>query len=264
MIALSLLIAIPCLMWLAQTVMLRRHGLPVRWRLSSRDAPRSVRTVGRVVTQLGLLAVVLLYPALIGESIWTHYAGLFPADGTARGAIDGALLAILILSGLLLIWLACDRIEIDVRHERRRWMRRLLLLIPSAAFGAFVEECVFRGVLQFDLLRTGASPAQSILIAGGLFAAAHYVRSVKRKWTIPGHLALGIVLSAAFVATHNLWLATGIHAGGIFVILGARPFIRYRGPAWLTGESIFPFAGVPGVMGLALLTVIVIWRYGIP
>ncbi|MCA9256163.1 MAG: hypothetical protein KDA33_11025, partial [Phycisphaerales bacterium] len=147
MTALSLLIAIPCLMWLAQTVMLRRHGLPVRWRLTSREAPRSVRTVGRVVTQLGLLAVVLLYPPLIGETIQGHYARLYPADGTVRDAIDGALLAILILSGLLLVWLACNRIDIDIRHERRRWMRRLLLLIPSAAFGAFVEECVFRGVL---------------------------------------------------------------------------------------------------------------------
>lgn len=261
MIALSLLIAIPCLMWLAQTAMLRRHHLPIRWRLSNRDAPRQVRTVGRIVTQGSLLLVVVIYPLLIGDSIVGHYARLFPLNDAIWEAIEGALMAILILAGLLLVWLACDRIEIEVHHERRRWIRRLLLLIPSAAFGAVVEESVFRGVLQFDVLRSGATPAQSIAIAGSVFAAAHYVRSVKRKWTVFGHLALGVALSAAFAATHNLWLATGIHAGGIFVILGARPFVRYRGPAWLTGESIFPFAGIPGILGLTMLTLIVVRWY---
>ncbi|MCB9855562.1 MAG: CPBP family intramembrane metalloprotease [Phycisphaerales bacterium] len=264
MIALSLLIAIPCVMWLAQTAMLRRHHLPIRWRLSNRDAPRQVRTVGRIATQAGLVSVIVLYPLSIGAPILGHYAHLYPRDASVMDAVVGALMAIVILVGLFLVWLACGRLEIDVHHERRRWVRRLVLLIPSAAFGAIVEESVFRGVLQFDLVRSGVSPVPSIAIAGAVFAAAHYVRSVKRKWTIFGHLALGVALSAAFAATHNLWLATGIHAGGILVILGARPFIRYRGPAWLTGESIFPFAGVPGVFGLAMLTMIVIMRFWRP
>lgn len=264
MIALALLITIPILMWFTQTVMLRRCGLPVRWRLSNKDAPRQVRNAGRIVTQLSLVAVVLAYPLLIGVPAWKHYADQFPANETAWRALEGALMAIAILAGLMLVWLACDRIEFEVRHAHRRWIRRLLLLVPSAIFGALVEECVFRGVLQFDLLRSGVAPHTSILIAGSVFAAAHYVRSVKRKWTVFGHLALGIALSSAYAATHQLWLATGIHAGGILIILGVRPFIRYRGPAWLTGESIFPFAGVPGVVGLTLLAWIVTEKFTTP
>ena len=264
MIALLTLMAIPVVMWLAQSAMLRYHGLPVRWQLSSRDAPRSVRLVGRIVTQAGLLGVLLAYPWLIGASVRAHYAGLFPWDESAVHSIRGALMAILILVGLLLVWLVCDRIDIEVRPSRKRWLRRLILLIPSAIFGAVVEECVFRGAIQYDLARSGVSSGAEIVIAGAVFAAAHYVRSVKRKWTIFGHLALGILLSTSFATTRNLWLATGIHAGGIFVILGARPFIRYKGPAWLTGASIFPFAGIPGIVGLMILTWIVLTRYALP
>lgn len=264
MIALSFLLAIPIVMWLAQSATLRYHQLPLRWQLSSKDAPRSVRIIGRIVTQSALLAVILVYPWLIGESISVHYGALFPQDGTFVHSIQGALLAALILVGLLIIWLAFERIDIEVRQSRRRWIRRLILLVPSAIFGAVVEECVFRGALQYDLARSGASPGLAIAITSIVFAAAHYVRSVKRRWTLFGHLALGILLSTSFATTQNLWLATGIHAGGIFVILGARPFIRYKGPAWLTGASIFPFAGIPGIVGLAILTTIVLTRYANP
>jgi hypothetical protein len=46
------------------------------------------------------------------------------------------------------------------------------------------------------------------------------------------------------------------------MIMGIRPFVRYRGPAWLTGASIFPFAGVIGMAGLILLTAFVSTYYG--
>lgn len=264
MIALALLLMVPLLMWASQTLMLRRVGLPIRWRLSSKDAPRSVRNVGRIVTQVALVALILVYPLAIGQPVWNHFAGQYPPGAGPAQAAAGALMAIVILVGLMLVWLSCDRVEIEVRHARRRWLRRLLLLVPSAVFGAVIEECVFRGVLQFDLLNWGLAPGTAVVVAGFVFAAAHYVRSVKRKWTVFGHVALGITLSAAYAATNDLWLPTGIHAGGIFVILGTRPFIRYRGPAWLTGESIFPFAGIPGVIGLSLLTLVLLENFATP
>lgn len=264
MTAIPLLIAIPILMWVTQSLTLQRCGLPIRWRLSNKDAPRQVRTVGRIVTQISLVSVIIAYPLLIGSPVWKHYESQFPPDATRWQAVQGAAMAILVLAGLLLVWLACERIEIQVRHHAKRWGRRLLLLIPSAIFGAVVEECVFRGIVQFDLARSGLASVPSVLLSGTIFAAAHYVRSAKRKWTVFGHLALGIALATAYAVTHNLWLATGIHAGGIFVILGARPFIRYRGPAWLTGESIFPFAGIPGIVGLVVLTLIILERFAIP
>ncbi len=261
MIAIPLLLMVPAAMWIAQSVALWACGLPIRWRLSNRDAPRAVRSTGRAVTQLALAGVIAGYPPLIGRGIVEHYAALLPADALWSHGLQGAAMAVVMLAGLMLIWLGCGRVAFESRQPRARWLRRLILLVPSALFGAMVEEFVFRGVVQYDLLRSGAAPATAIVISGAVFALAHYVRSVKRKWTIFGHLALGVLLSAAFAATGNLWLAVGIHAGGIFIILGVRPFIRYRSPAWLTGESIFPFAGVAGVAGLALLTWAILQRY---
>ena len=43
------------------------------------------------------------------------------------------------------------------------------------------------------------------------------------------------------------------HPHVLIAIMAARPFVRYKGPAWITGASIFPFAGVVGVAALLLL-----------
>jgi membrane protease YdiL (CAAX protease family) len=156
-------------------------------------------------------------------------------------------------------------LQIDVHHSRRKWTRRLTMLAPTALFGAFVEELLFRGVVMADLLRTPAlNPVGGVLMATAVFAGAHYVRSVKRHWTLPGHVMLGLLLCIAFQRTGQLWLAAGLHAGGIMMIMAARPFVRYRGPAWLTGASIFPFAGVVGIAGLGILTVFVATHFGAP
>lgn len=258
MTAIVLLVCVPVVMWLVQTALLRRAGLPVRWTIDAGNAPRAVRTGGRVATQACLVGVITLYPLLVDRGPLEYYSALLPA----RAALDfalGAASAALCLSVLYLAWIAGGGVEASVHQSRRRWMRRLLLLVPTACFGAFVEELLFRGVLMADLLRGGtAGPALATTTM--VFAAAHYVRSVKRRWTIVGHLMLGLMLSVAFLRTRNLWLPAGLHAGGILLIMGLRPFIRYRGPTWLTGASIYPFAGAAGLAGLAILTIFV-WHY---
>lgn len=265
MTALLMLVAIPAIMWIVQSALLMTHGLPVRWRLDSREAPPIVRTAGRITTQCCLLAVVLAYPIATGREIGPYYAGLMPPDRSSADFAAGFAASTLFLCSLFGAWLATGQLQIDVHHSRRKWMRRLILLVPTALFGALVEEIIFRGVVLADLLRTAWMPRPAaVTIAVMVFAVAHYVRTVKRRWTFPGHLMLGLLLCIAFLRTGNLWLAMGLHAGGIFMIMGLRPFVRYRGPAWLTGASIFPFAGVIGIAGLVVLTGFVVRHYGVP
>jgi membrane protease YdiL (CAAX protease family) len=107
-------------------------------------------------------------------------------------------------------------------------------------------------------------PAAAVAVGAGAFAAAHYVREVKRRWTFAGHVMLGLCLCLCFVRTGALWLPLGVHAGGIFAIMAARPFVRYQGPAWLTGASIFPFAGAVGVAALGILTAVLWFDYAAP
>ncbi len=263
MTALGLILLVPVVMWLGQTVLLRRCGLPIRWRLDASEAPRIVRTGGRVVTQVSLVALLAAYPLVKGQTPWHYYSALLPLDESIRQFAHGAAASVLFLCGLFAVWIATDRVQIDVHQHRRRWMRRLVLLPGSAVFGAMVEELLFRGVVLASLLESFPTMT-AIALGAAIFAAAHYVRSVKRYWTVGGHLMLGVLLCAAFVQTGTLWLPAGLHAGGIMMIMGARPFIRYRGPAWLTGASIFPFAGVVGIVGLGVLTTFVARYYGAP
>lgn len=265
MTALLLLAAVPVVMWAVQTVQLRAAGLPVRWRIDADDAPKSVRTGGRIVTQASLFAVIVVYPILRGQGVLTYYQSLLPRGTVMLQFVHGAAAAVLFLCILFGTWLATGRLEIDIHHSRKKWIRRIVLLVPTALFGAFVEELLFRGVLLADLLRSPTLPMPAAVALGALvFAVAHYVRAVKRRWTFPGHVMLGLLLCVAFVQTRTLWLPAGLHAGGILAIMGLRPFVRYRGPAWITGASIFPFAGVVGIAGLALLTGFVHRYYGPP
>ncbi len=263
MIAIGLLLLVPFVMWCGQSLLLRLHGLPIRYRLDSGDAPRAVRTWGRVITQGSILALIIAYPPLVqGQSPVAFYGAMLPIDGSFYLFAHGAAAATTCLCVLFAIWIATDRMRVDVHQSRRRWMRRLLLLPATAVFGALAEELLFRGVLFSDLLKT-FSPSVTVVIGTLIFASAHYVRAVKRWWTIGGHLALGVLLGVAFLVTdRSLWLPVGLHAGGIMMIMGARPFVRYRGPAWLTGASIFPYAGVFGIVGLGVLTAFVARYYG--
>jgi membrane protease YdiL (CAAX protease family) len=266
-IALILIAMVPVVMWVGQTASLKRHGLPVRWRIDARDAPVSVRTTGRIITQVSLLAVIVVYPLFLRRSPLDYYGSLLPASRAVQQLAEGLAASVLALCLLFVVWLATGRLEVELHQSRRRWMRRLVLLIPTALFGAFVEELLFRGVVMADLLRWGPNVEHkplAVALAVLVFAGAHYVRSVKRHWTIGGHIMLGLLLCTAFLLTGSLWLAIGLHAGGILMIMGTRPFFVYRGPAWLTGASIFPFAGVVGMAGLGVLTAFVAARYGAP
>jgi len=263
MTALLLLLCVPAVMWITQTALLSFRGAPIRAAIDHGDMPPAARAIARLITQLALFGVILAYPLLRREPIIAYYRSLLPSD-RASHLLEGAAASVLFLSLLFLAWVLTDQLQIDVHHSRRKWVRRLVLLVPTAAFGALVEELLFRGVLLADLLRTMPDSHPLAVAVGTLvFAAAHYVRRAKRRWTFPGHLMLGLLLCVAFVRTGALWLPIGLHAGGILLIMAARPFTRYRGPAWLTGAGTFPFAGIVGLMGLAVLTAFVVRRYGV-
>ena len=256
MTALLLIALAPIAMWIVQSALLVRCGLPIRWRIDADGAPSIVRTGGRIATQVILLSVILGYPMLKGRTPLEYYGSLMPWDQSWSFA-HGAAASSLFLCALFLVWITSDLLRVDVHHSRRKWIRRLALLPATALFGAFVEELLFRGVVMADIMESvlfSHAPWFAIAISTLVFTMAHYVRAVKRRWTVGGHIALGVLLSVAFLRTRTLWLPAGLHAGGILLIMGIRPFVRYRGPAWLIGASIFPFAGVAGIIGLVMMT----------
>jgi len=262
MLALILLALAPLMILGGQCAILATAGLPLRWRISSSDLPRSVKRANRVLLNAVLASVLLAYPLLRGESIVGYYARFFPLDCGPIDLLRGAAASVLYLALLYGAWVATDNVRCNVRHSPATLTRRLAAVPLMSIAAATLEELLFRAVLLAGLLEsfpTAIAMALGILI----FAAAHYVRSVKRYWTFPGHVALGGLFCVAFLCTRTLWLPIGLHAGGILVLMGIRPFARYAGPSWLVGASIFPYAGVVGIFALGLLTANVWLTYGV-
>ncbi|MCK4340702.1 MAG: CPBP family intramembrane metalloprotease [Phycisphaerae bacterium] len=261
--ALVLLALVPLVMWLTQTALLLRAGLPVRLRINSADLPQRLKWVNRVVTYVAFATVLLIYPPLChSESPLTYYRGFFPLGLRPLEMLHGAAAAILYLVLLYLAWTISGNVRFEVRHDAKRLARRLAGVPLTAILAAFVEELLFRAMLLNDLLAS-LNVYLAVPIGVVVFAGAHYVRSVKRYWTFPGHLALGTLFSLAFVYTGALWLSLGLHAGGILVLMAVRPFIRYTGPAGLVGASIFPYAGILGILALILLSLNMWLSYGV-
>lgn len=261
MLALGLLLAAVVVMWAGHCAIAVWAGKPVRLRFDTKDLSKRQRQLKRVVTNGVILAVIVVYPLARGEHPIRYFAEQLPTDERAFQGLHGFAAAVCYLGLIYLGWLASDNVRFRLRQGPKKTLKRVATTPLSAALGALAEELLFRGVVLADLLRwMPALPA--VLVGTFVFAAAHYVRPVKRYWTIPGHLMLGMLLCVAYVWTDMLWLPVGLHAGGIFMTLGTRPFIRYKGPAWLVGESIFPYAGAVGVVGLALLTLWTWTAYG--
>jgi membrane protease YdiL (CAAX protease family) len=256
-----LLLLVPVIMWTSQTVLLICAGLPVKMRIHAVDLPRNLKMCNRMVTYLAFMAVLVAYPLLLGKSPWEYYPQWFPLGQRPWELVNGAAAATLFLSLLYLAWLGSDNATFRVRHDRKRLVKRLVGVPFTAFLVALLEEMLFRAVLMADFLRT-FNVVMAVILGAAIFAGAHYVRSVKRYWTIGGHITLGVLLCLAFYFTQALWLPIGLHAAGVVLLLGTRPFIRYNGPAWLIGASVFPYAGVVGVAALIMLTINVYMTYG--
>lgn len=262
MLALGLLLLVPILMWVGQSVMLRAAGLPVRWRISSSGLPKRLKSVNRFITNVSLASVLVAYPLMKGQSPLRFYAKYFPAGDHWLESVHGFAIVAMYLSLLYLSWTVTDNVRFSARHGLAMSSTRLAMVPLSAALGATIEELMFRGVVLASLLESFSVPV-AVGVGAVIFAVAHYVRRVKRYWTFPGHVALGALLCVSFACTRTLWLPIGVHAGGIFMIMGARPFMRYVGPSWLVGASIFPYAGVAGVVGLTLVSLNLARHYGV-
>lgn len=261
MLALALLMTVPLIMWIAQSILLRRAGLPLRIRINPADLPPHLNRCNRAATYAAFALVLLGYPLLRGASPITYYPAFFPLGDRPWELLHGFSAAVLYLALLYIAWLASGNIHFRVRHEPGRLIQRLSGVPITAFLVAFVEELLFRAVLLADLMES-MNPYAAVGLGAAVFAGAHYVRSVKRYWTIGGHLGLGLLLCIAFALTHGLWLPIGLHAAGIVMLLGTRPFLRYEGPAWLVGVSIFPYAGAAGILGLILLMYNIATIYG--
>src|SRR3990172_5022120 len=147
MLALSFILAMLTVLWLAQSVLLLRSGIAVRLRLDPTGLPRGMQRAGRMFTNVAMLLVLAVYPLARGPSPLTYYLALFPLDERPLECVHGVVLALLYLGLLYVAWIATDNLHVRPMRDSAALLRHVAALPLTAGLGAGAEELLFRGVL---------------------------------------------------------------------------------------------------------------------
>ena len=148
---------------------------------------------------------------------------------------------------------------------------RAVLVLWVLLVGSLAEELMFRGY-PFQRLLEAIGSGGAILVFSALFGLVHLMNPGASFWGLFNTVAIGIVLSLAYLRTGALWLPWGIHfawnatLGVVFglPVSGIRLFnivIRTTaiGSHWLTGGTYGLEASLPGAV-VVLFGLIVVWR----
>lgn len=182
--------------------------------------------------------------------------------------IGVGMVAIVVLALLAGGWLRFATEPGDVAGVVFAWLTAaLVLLLPAAA-----EEALFRGYGFQVLVRAfGAVPAT--IGASALFAWAHRSNPAVDGFALLNIFLAGVLLSAAYLKTGSLWLATMLHLGwnwGIAALadlpVSGLTFLEtpayepvLAGPRWLTGGAFGPEGGLSGTLGFAVGLAALLW-----
>ena len=205
-----------------------------------------------VVGAVVLVVAYVLYVRVV-EQRKLHELALrgAAAEFGAGFAIGAALFTVTI--GM--IWALGDYTVVGVNH----WTA-ILLPLGFALSAGVLEEILFRGVI-FRITEEWLGSWGALAVSSILFGAAHLANP---HATLTSALAIaleaGLLLGAAFMITHRLWLPIGLHAAwnftqsGIFgaPVSGTVPHGLFvstlSGPGWATGGAFGPEASLPAVL----------------
>lgn len=148
---------------------------------------------------------------------------------------------------------------------------RMVLVLWVLLAGSLAEELVFRGY-PFQRLVEAIGAGGAVLVFSALFGLVHLMNPGASFWGLFNTVAIGVVLSLAYLRTGALWLPWGIHfawnatLGVLFglPVSGIRLFnivihTTATGSHWLTGGTYGLEASLPGAT-VVLLGLIVVWR----
>ena len=208
-----------------------------------RGAPHRVTLLllGTIATIAVVHVVYLAYVRYLEGRAATE----FGATGAVRELAVGAILGAAIFSAAIAVLFAAGGYRVAGMNP---WTFALAPLL-AAARAAYVEELIVRGIL-FRNLEDMLGSWLALAITAALFGLAHLANP---NATLTGAVAIaleaGVLLGAAYMATHRLWLAIGIHfawnfvQGGIFGVavsgVASNGVLRgeLHGPALLTGGA---------------------------
>ncbi len=163
--------------------------------------------------------------------------------------------------------------------QTREWSPLVRGFIIASLFfvvAAATEELIFRG-FPFQALVHNLGGARAIAITSLIFGLAHFSNPSASVFSSINTILAGVWLGLAYLMTRSLWLATALHWSwnlamvfifGLpvsgFTTLGQLAWLRgtIGQPAWISGGSYGPEAGVAATVALILST-LAIWKSGL-
>ncbi|MGW7514274.1 CPBP family intramembrane glutamic endopeptidase [Streptomyces sp. NPDC054796] len=189
-------------------------------------------------------------------------------EGAATGLGVGTLIGVAVF-GLVVLQLATNGwYEIEGRGSATGAVG----IVGYMAAAAVTEELLFRGVL-FRVIEERTGTWLAMASTGLLFGAYHLANPDATLW---GAFAIAIeaggMLTAAYIATRNLWVPIGVHFGWNFAVAGIFSSVvsgngdtqglletTATGPTLVTGGDFGPEGSVFSVLFCVLATLVFLW-----
>lgn len=188
----------------------------------------------------------------------------------------GTALGGLLMAAIALIEWAAGWLELGGFAWQAMGWGQLLLSLATAFFVYGVvginEELMLRGYVLQNLAE-GLNTAWAVVISSAIFGLLH-LGNPYASWVSTANIAVaGLFLAAGYLVARSLWLPIGLHFGWNFFqgtvlgfpVSGTDGFHLIRqtvaGPAWVTGGSFGPEAGLAGLAAIAMGTML-IWLWG--
>jgi CAAX protease family protein len=189
--------------------------------------------------------------------------------GWARDFLLGSLMGASALAIVVGIGVGFGALSFDVLT--RNWKSLLAGFLVTSAFfviAGATEELLFRG-FPFQALVHNLGDARAITITSILFGLAHISNPSASTFSTINTVLAGAWLGLAYLRTRSLWLPTGLHWSWNFAMvfvfglpvsgfttLGQLAWLRGTAgePAWVSGGSYGPEAGLAATAGLVLST----------
>lgn len=196
-----------------------------------------------------------------------------------RDLVAGMAITALAMGGIFLVELGAGAIVAAPAAPTS--LPGLGVLAAGKLAATFKEELIMRSLLLTGLLLVLRGRAWlAIGLSAIAFGLIHLSNPGASALSVTGNALGGVIYGMAFVMAGNLWLPIGLHFAWNFVqgpmlgfpvsglAAGGLLQVRDLGPAWLTGGSYGPEAGLVGigfrlvVIALMLMWLSTRWRKG--
>lgn len=229
-----------------------------------------------IIFRLGLLASALipgyLCLKLLEQLPWRALGLTLHAHWLVHLLI-GSAIGIVTLAVAVAVAYAGGGLKFSLNSATTGVVRSLLSSIPLFIIAALAERAMFTGYPLQTLTRAHLAWL-GVLLTSVPFSLVHLTNpNVVLGPTFVNTALAGVWLAVAFLRTRSLWFPLGVHwswnwaQGSLFGLpvsgmkLISNPLLQATdvGPAWLTGGSYGPEAGIAATLALIVSTLF-IWR----